>query len=74
MVVDDYMVDKVLDKVNKTNGIEKFDDTKTLISANDKLSDGITLKSGSHVSENFCQIKIFPSLVRKNMIVCLFRV
>ena len=32
------------------------------------------LKSDSHVSENFCQIKIFPSLVRKNTIICLFGV
>ena len=27
------------------------------------------LKSDSHVSENFCQIKIFPSLVQKNTII-----
>ena len=33
-----------------------------------------TLKPDSHVLENFCQIKIFPSLVRKNVIICLFRV
>ena len=32
------------------------------------------LKSDHHVEENFCQIKIFPSLVRKNTIICLFRV
>ena len=30
------------------------------------------LKSDSHVPENFCQIRIFPSLVRKNTIICLF--
>ena len=29
------------------------------------------LKSDSHVSEKFCQIKIFPSVVRKNPIICL---
>ena len=29
-------------------------------------------KSDFHVSENFCQIKIFPCPVRKNTIVCLF--
>ena len=34
----------------------------------------ISLKSNSHVSENFCQIKIFYSLVRKNTIICLFGV
>ena len=31
-----------------------------------------SLKSDSFVSENFCQIKIFPNLVRKNTIICLF--
>ena len=32
------------------------------------------LKSDSHVPENFCQIKKFPSLVQKNTIICLFGV
>ena len=31
----------------------------------------ISLKSGSHVPENFCQIKIFPSHVWKNTIIYL---
>ena len=35
------------------------------------LSIESSLKSDSHVSENFCQIKIFPSHVRKNTIICL---
>ena len=30
------------------------------------------LKSDSHLPENFFQIKIFPSLVSKNTIICLF--
>ena len=30
----------------------------------------LNLKSDSHVPENFCQIKIFPSLVQKNIIIC----
>ena len=30
------------------------------------------LKSGCHPSENFCQIKISPSFVRKNTIIFLF--
>ena len=30
-----------------------------------------SLKSDSHVPEYFCQIKIFPSLVQKNTIICL---
>ena len=33
-----------------------------------------TLKSDSHVEENFCQIKISPSLVWKSTIICLFGV
>ena len=34
----------------------------------------INLKSDSHVPENICQIKIFPSHVSKNTIICLFGV
>ena len=34
----------------------------------------ISLKSDSHVPENFCQIKIFPSHVRKNTMICLLGV
>ena len=30
-MVDDYILDKVLDKIKKIVDIEKFDDTKTLI-------------------------------------------
>ena len=29
------------------------------------------LNSDSHIYEDFCQIKIFPSLVQKNTIICL---
>ena len=32
------------------------------------------LKSGSYVSQNLFQIEIFPSLVWKNIIICLFDV
>ena len=32
------------------------------------------LKWDSHIQENFCQIEIFPSLVQKNTIICLFGV
>ena len=32
------------------------------------------LKSDPHVPENFCQIKIFPSHVRKNAMICLLGV
>ena len=43
-MVDDYMVDKVLDKVKEIIGIEKFDDTKILINADHKLSNDISFK------------------------------
>ena len=41
----DVMVDKVLDKINKIKGIEKFDDTKIFIDTDDKLPDDIALKN-----------------------------
>ena len=44
-MVNDYMVDKVLDKIKETIGIVKFDDTKILIDSVDKLPDYITLKN-----------------------------
>ena len=44
-MVDDYMLDKVLDKIKKIIGIEKFDDTKILIGMDDKLPDDVTLKN-----------------------------
>ena len=33
-----------------------------------------TLKSDSHLPEKFCLIKIIPSLVQKNTIICLLGV
>ena len=42
-MVDDYMVDKVLDKVKEIIGIEKIDDTKILIITDDQLSHNIIL-------------------------------
>ena len=39
-----------------------------------ELESAFTTPSDSQVYENFCQIKIFPSLVRKNTIICLFGV
>ena len=41
--------------------------SKTYFSAN-----RFYLKSDSHVPKNFSQIKLFPSYVRKNTIICLF--
>ena len=43
-MVDDYTIDKVLDKIKRT-GIEKRKDTKILTGTDDKLSDDITLKN-----------------------------
>ena len=44
LMVDDYMLDKVLDKIKEILGTEKFDDTKTLMEIDDKLPDDINLK------------------------------
>ena len=43
MMVDDYMLDKVFEKIKKI-GIEKFGNTKIFIDTDDKLPD-ITLKN-----------------------------
>ena len=42
LMVNDYTLDKVLDKM-KSIGIEKHDDTKILIDSGDKFSDDLTL-------------------------------
>ena len=44
LMVNDYMLDKVLDKIIETIGTVKFDDTKILIDSVDKLPDFINLK------------------------------
>ena len=44
-MVNDYVLDKVLDKIKETIGVAKIDDTKILIATDDKLSDYITLKN-----------------------------
>ena len=44
LTVDDYTLDKVLDKIKRI-GIEKLEDTKILIDTDNKLSDDITLKN-----------------------------
>ena len=45
LMVNDYMLDKVLDKIKETIGIAELDDTKILIDADDKLLDYIPLKN-----------------------------
>ena len=44
-MVDDYMLDNVLAKITEIIGIEKFDDTMTLIDREYKLLHEITLKN-----------------------------
>ena len=45
LMVNDYMLDKVLGKIAEMIGIEKFDDTKIFIDADDKLSNDIIFKN-----------------------------
>ena len=45
LTIDDYVLDKVLDKTEEIIDIEKFDDTKILIDTDDKLPDNITLQN-----------------------------
>ena len=44
-MIDDYMLDKVLDKIKEILGIGKFNDTKILIVIDYKRPDDITLKN-----------------------------
>ena len=44
LIVDDYMVYKVLDKIKEIIDIEKFDYSKILIYTDYKFPDGVTLK------------------------------
>ena len=45
LMVDDCMLNKVLDKIKKIVGIEKFDNTNILIGTDDKLPDDITFRN-----------------------------
>ena len=45
MIVNDYIPDKVSDKIKETILIVKFNDTKILIDKDDKLPDYITSKN-----------------------------
>ena len=44
-IADDYMLDKVLDKIKEITGIEKFNDTNILIDTDDKVVDEIIFKN-----------------------------
>ena len=45
LVVVNYMLDKLIDKIKEIIGIDQFDNTKILIDTDDKLPDGITFKN-----------------------------
>ena len=45
LMVDDYILNKVLDKIKEIIGVKKFHNTKILIDTDDKLSNDITLKN-----------------------------
>ena len=44
-MINDYMLDKVFDKIKRTISIVKFDDTEILIDTDCKLPDYIILKN-----------------------------
>ena len=43
LMVDDFMLNKVLCKITEVIGIVKFDDTKVFTDTDNKVSDNITL-------------------------------
>ena len=45
LVIDDYVINKLLDKIKEIIDIEKFDNTKILIETDDKLPDDIIFKN-----------------------------
>ena len=44
-MVDDYMLNKVLNRIKEIRDIEKFDNTKILVDTDDKLPDDIIFKN-----------------------------
>ena len=44
-MVDDYILDKLIEKIKEIIGAEKFDDSKILIKTYDKLPGNITFKN-----------------------------
>ena len=43
-MVDDYVLDKILDRIKEIIDIEEFDNVKILIDTDDILSDDVTYK------------------------------
>ena len=56
LIVNDYVLDKILDQVNEIIGIEIFDDTQTLIDTDDKLPDNIS-------SQKFVILKMMMNFI-----------
>ena len=42
LMIDDYMLNKMLDKIKVITGTEKFDNAKKLIDTDDKLANKVT--------------------------------
>lgn len=55
LMVDDYILDKVLDKTKMIKDIKKVDDTKIFIETDDKFPDTIALKYAMILTK--CDIK-----------------
>ena len=41
LMVGDYMIDKILEKIKEIIGVEKFNNTKILIDRDDRLTDDL---------------------------------
>ena len=64
---DDFMSAIVLDKNKKKIGIEKFDDTKTMIETNDELPDNIIVTLITCVTKD--GNKFYPQLCLEEALV-----
>ena len=67
LMVDEYMLDKLQDKIKETVCIKIFDDAKILIEIDDKLPDELTLKSDMILIMSF--FKDFDSQLFKKISV-----
>ena len=63
MVVDDYMLDKILDTIKTIISIEKSYDTKILINTDDKLPDNFASKIAAMLMT--CVIKDDDKLIKR---------
>ena len=71
LMIDDYMLNKVLNKIKEIIGTEKFDNTNTLIDTDDQLSNYICFKKV--VILMTCVIKndgkLYPQLFFRSCII-----